>query len=1174
MSNRDARRDARRDPRSWGHRTISPRPLSERVTVAAMDHRGAAAPGLARLVIRRMRADAPRLLAAWLVLLAAISLIATGVQYADDVTTVSLRSALLDAPGTARGVSVDIAATPANVVALDAAVRPVVASAVGTTATVALISRSSSLVPILAGGSPRSLVVLGGYEGLEAHARLTAGRWPVSGQTPLEATLSDGAAAALGLRLGEIVPLADAATPGAGATPVVSVVITGTWSADPADPYWLGDRLDLDGSAPLNGATYAGPLMVSPEDLQGRQLVPGLALTWRAGIAVDQLVPEQVHDLERGVTALPDAVASVLPAGVSSRVDASLADLLGRVAASLELARGGVALLLVQFAVLAAYAVIQLSALLAERRQRQDRLLEVRGATGRSILIIGVLEAILLVAPAVVVAPLVAAAAVAAMAAVGPLRDAGVSLPINVTATGAVAAVAAGLVAAAILAAPALPFGERAAAVRLSLGRGAARFRGRRVALDAGLLLIAGLAIWQLRVLAAPTVTSSTGGAAGPSATGVHPALAVGPGVAMLAVAMVATRALPRLAGLAERWTAKDGRIGLRLAVVELARRPQRATQTTLLVILAVGLASFALTQSATWYGSQADQAAYQAAASLRAVTPAYATLPDDRLGPAYRAVPGVTTAIPAVRSQVTIGGAVRTADLLAVDGTAAATLGSLPGGPTGRLASALAGLGADRPAVAATSIPSGARTLIVTLDTALTGNALGFADRPGFVVDPTLPVVRAAALILDADGLLWRYESTNEAAYAGAGQRLVIPLATLTAGGQVSGPGHAVAPGPLRLEALDIVVDEQDWSVVVDGAVDVRSVATTAAGGSDAATAPATELAFDPTGPGWQWLRSDASSSVEYSPPTGQPNRLLAGTKGWRTISGSFPASPTTWRAWAVPTRANAGADATGDIAVDAIVSESLLAATGQSPGDVFNGSLSGASLLFHIASGTPAMPPLDPGRPFVVVDGPTLALAELVAGGSAPAPSEWWLTTDPPVGASVAARVADAPFGASVVARASVQQALEADPVALAVVGALALGALASLLLALASFGTALSATFDARLGELGLIRALGVSDAQMRRGMVSEQAIVLVAGTAIGMVLGTATAWLVLPVSMLTNDGSRPVPDPVLVLPAAALVAIAASGLLLLLAAAVLVARRLHAIDTAATLRGEAE
>src|SRR3974390_1707965 len=205
------------------------------------------------------------------------------------------------------------------------------------------------------------------------------------------------------------------------------------------------------------------------------------------------------------------------------------------------------------------------------------------------------------------------------------------------------------------------------------------------------------------------------------------------------------------------------------------------------------------------------------------------------------------------------------------------------------------------------------------------------------------------------------------------------------------------------------------------------------------------------------RFRRARAAAPPARSPPcrsrptarAGQPGGILAGTGGWETVSGSVP---TAWRAWAEPagSAGSVGGEGGGSGAeVGAVASASLLTATGQNPGDSFTGTVGGVPLTLRAESVADAMPPLDPRRPFVVVDAPTMALALLAADGTQAAPAEWWLATTPGSEAEVAAAVAAPPFGATVIARDAIERSLQADPVALGVVGALSLGAVAALLL-----------------------------------------------------------------------------------------------------------------------------
>ena len=79
--------------------------------------------GLAGAVVQRSLADWPVVLAAWLLLVCATTLLATGVVYGDAVASGGLHRALLAAPPATRALDVSLSAEPARST-LDAAIRP------------------------------------------------------------------------------------------------------------------------------------------------------------------------------------------------------------------------------------------------------------------------------------------------------------------------------------------------------------------------------------------------------------------------------------------------------------------------------------------------------------------------------------------------------------------------------------------------------------------------------------------------------------------------------------------------------------------------------------------------------------------------------------------------------------------------------------------------------------------------------------------------------------------------------------------------------------------------------------------------------------------------------------------------------------------------------------------
>ncbi len=391
--------------------------------------------GLGRLAARRVATDRAFLLALWIVVTAATTLVAAAFQYSDAVAIGGLQRAVLNAAPADRGISVQTDATADQVAGFNGTVTGILTSALGPIAPVALAARSSSLAPA---GMPSEqaalhLTVLGSYDRLDQHAQLTAGSWAVAGRDPIEATLSETAARALGLKIGDRLALADASVPAAGSTALLTVVVTGTWTTDPDDPYWLGDPLDLDGRLDQGSLASEGPFMVAPADLLSRGLIHRLSLTWRAGLVTSQLVPADVPALQQAIPGLAPALTAAMPARQSIRITTGLSAVLAGVHQSLAVAQGGVTLLTLQFIVLAAFAVVLVAALLGERRRRENRILESRGATRFQIVTVTTGEAILVTLPAVIVAPPLAALAIHLLGSGGPLAGAGVDLPLSVS---------------------------------------------------------------------------------------------------------------------------------------------------------------------------------------------------------------------------------------------------------------------------------------------------------------------------------------------------------------------------------------------------------------------------------------------------------------------------------------------------------------------------------------------------------------------------------------------------------------------------------------------------------------------------------------------------------------------------------------------------------------------
>jgi len=99
--------------------------------------------GLAGAVVQRSLADWPVVLAAWLLLVSATTLLATGVVYGDAVASGGLHRALFAAPPATRALEVALSADPAAIDTLDAAIRPELQSAMASTGGASMRAASS-----------------------------------------------------------------------------------------------------------------------------------------------------------------------------------------------------------------------------------------------------------------------------------------------------------------------------------------------------------------------------------------------------------------------------------------------------------------------------------------------------------------------------------------------------------------------------------------------------------------------------------------------------------------------------------------------------------------------------------------------------------------------------------------------------------------------------------------------------------------------------------------------------------------------------------------------------------------------------------------------------------------------------------------------------------------------
>jgi hypothetical protein len=1105
--------------------------------------------GLPGAVVQRSLADWPVVLAAWLLLVCATTLLATGVVYGDAVASSGLHRSILAAPPATRTVEVGLSSEAGSIDSLDAALRPPIVAAIAATGgEIARVLRTGSFAnPATPSAEVRELTRFESLDGIEAHATLIAGAWPHAGADPLETTLSEPAAIAMNAHLGDRQSLVSRLDPAVE----VEVVVVGVWRADPADAFWLGDPLETTGSTTEGSFTTRGPLVLREADLVslggGRGRVE---VSWRALPDIAALRIDRIDDLRNGVDRLAARYREILPAAISPRVTTVMPALLDDVGRSVLVSRGGVILLTIQFAVLAGYSIVLVAGMLVERRRAEIALIRSRGASGVHLVAMALLEAAFLAIPAAVVAPWLALGVVGLLGTFGPTAGLGIGGSATLGPPAFIVAGLAGIACIVALTLPTLFVSASPAGARAAQGRQARTTLPQRLGLDLALIAVAGVALWQLRLYGAPLTRNARG------TLGLDPLLVAAPAIGLVGGAVLALRVVPRIAELGERLLVRGRGLVPSLGGRQLARRPLRYTRAALLLMLAAALGTLAAAHAATWGRSQADQATYQAAADVRVVAADYSRLPTWAAGPLYRSIPGVRHALPVSISPFSIGRTIRDGRLVAVDPAAAGEV-LLPepvtaGSPS--VPSLLATLATARTTLATTALPANARRFAVTVDAS-------FQTDPDFMGSVRGPIgpgsgnVAVSAIVADADGRLFR-TGTASGSLTKAGQRLVVALVDLTPDQLAGTAGQLQPSGPLRLDAIELTIDVVD-PMPVYGTAELVSLEVTSVADGDSGWQP---IGIDPTAPGWQWRQVDVMKNVAFTPSPDRPGRVSIPRDD--ALFGGSGLSTTTFRV---------GATLPEDLPLPAIASTTFLAQSGSAVGDTVGMTRLGLPIEVRIVGATDTFAPLDPAVPYLVTDLASDDAVQLAMTGRPRQADEWWLAVDAGQAPAVIDRLREPSASArAVIGRDELATNLATDPVPLGLIGVLGLGSLAAMLFAGIGFLVSSTVSTSERLGEFALLRALGLSGGQLALWLSIESVFLLVVGLAAGSLLGLVLAWLVLPFATLTQTGIAPVPAPIVVVPWEAIVPVYLAAVVLFVLSTWLVRRQLPDVRIGGVLR----
>jgi hypothetical protein len=949
--------------------------------------------------------------------------------------------------------------------------------------------------------------------GVRAHAVLAAGTWPGPRRpgAPLGVVLPVSTAGLLHFSVGQVLALRDSLT---GAP--VRLRVTGLFRPrDPAGPYWRLSLLGTSGKLVQGTFVTYGPMLASPSAL-GPGGLPVSAASWLVTADTGRIPPGRVAGLAHRLSAVVASLRGNQSLG-GLQVTTGLPQILAALARSLVVSRSLLLIGSLQLLLLATAAAALAARLLASQREEETALLSARGVARGQLVRASLAEAALLAVTGAV------AGIAAGSYLAGRLLSAS-GLPGTRTAGGLPGLLGSGVAAGAwwpavvivagvivVVTWPALRPATPGEA-RLRRGRQAVLATAARAGLDAALIGLGVLALWELRrYSAAPRLAGGT--------LGIDPVLTVAPAVALAGISLLPLRILPLAARLLDGLSRRGRRLAAALASWQVSRRAVRDGSPVLLVVLAVATGTLVLAQHQSWRQSQLDQAAF-AAGSDATVTLA-SPFPLGR-GAVIAQARGVRTAMPAAAINSGF-------DVLAVDARKAARtvqlrpdLSALPAAALwGRITPGTAGPGLVLPGRPA-RLEVSARVRVPR------GSHLGALSASLSVQDASGIVYSVPAGKLPADG---RYH------------QLVTGL---------SGPGHGQASGPpaypLRLLGLSLAYQLPGFpappyrtvaaqqatqraerrAADAPAAVDIRALTVSArpSGSFPAAfaapgrlgrwhaAASSATLADPRLTQGIQpavasWRASPAAATLTFRPGAGDLIQVLGGpvlpVTGQLTLTAGSPRLP-----------------------VPAIATRAFLAAAGDHLGQTIAVPVGTANVPVRLVAEVRAFPATGSAGPVVVMD--LAALQEVLAAQSQPPlpVTQWWLTT-------AHGRVPPGlPAGATVVSWAGSAAQLLGDPLPNVPQLSLLVIVVAAGLLAGIGFLVSVVAAVRERQLQTALLAALGVGRAARAGQLGPEQLMLAVPGAAAGALIGAALAHLLVPAVTLTTGASAPFPPVQVVIP----------------------------------------
>jgi hypothetical protein len=1058
-------------------------------------------------VLRRAR-FAPLLPASLLLAVLTSVLVTTALaSFAARALPAASRQFLARSPATTIQVSGQLTAAQAS--ADQPVIRAAVHSALGRVPFTLTSARWSDQLALPPTGSRNRtpLIQAAALDHVQAHTQLTAGHWPDPPQpgAPISVVLPAPTAATLHLPVGRVLTLRDSLT-----GKPVQLKVTGLFRPrDPAAPYWRLSLLGTSGQLVQGTFITYGPILVSPAVL-GSGGLPVSAASWLVGVHTAGIPPGQASELGHRLGATATTLTRSQRLG-GLQVSTGLPHVLAGLASSLVVARSLLLIGSLQLLLLAIAAAALAARLLTSQRDEETALLSARGVA-RAQLVRASLAEVCLLAVVGTAAGVVAGCYLADLliSASGLPASGGTGDPVSVLRRGLAGAawwpaVVIMILVVIVVMWPALRPATPGAA-RERRGRPAALASVARAGLDVALIALGALAFWELHHYSAVPRLSGGG-------LGIDPVLAVAPALALAGLALLPLRALPALARVADRLSARGRRLAGALTSWQVSRRPVRAGSPVLVVILAVAVGALVLAQHQSWRQSQLDQAAFITGADVRV----------DLAAPWPLGQAGTVTAPRGVRSAMPVATFNSGFQVFALNTTQAASTVLLRPDLSALPAAALWYRIIPRHPGPGLALPGRPHELAVTAVLRpppgghLGGLSVNLSVQDGWGIVYSVPAGR-----LPADGHDHRLTATLASAH---GQPRY-PLRLLGVSLSYQLPGFPVPPPHSPPAALRAASRAEQRAAAGRATLTIHGLATSgsASGSSPGPAIPGAALArwhatggstdlANPRAPGVRpavtsW-RSSADAAVlgfrtgagELVQRTGVPPQPVSGQLA---LTAGPPAQP-----------------------IPAIATHAFFASAGGHLGKVIPLPAGTTSVPVRLVAEVRAFPTAGGAGPAVIVD--QSWLQEILASQSQPPlpVNQWWLSTGHGVPAGL-------PPGGTVTSFDRTADGLLAEPLPNVPQLALLVIVAAAALLASIGFLVSVVATVRERRLQDALLAALGVSQGGRAGQLCLEQVMLSLPGAAVGALIGAALAWLLIPAVTLTSGATAPFPPAQVVIP----------------------------------------